>query len=179
MTQVRTSARPPPKHDLAYVHAILVDGVVRCIGKGQNARMYTHLIEARRSATRRARTMLLRPRMQRRLVDAVRSRADIREKIMIGGLSDRQAYWVESWLIAIFHRFWSQVCGAIDPEAKRNIGAIVEGIPALFVSLRHHVASSAKRCMSGAGHCDEGFRLCGCFDNRETRSKSLSTRRFS
>jgi hypothetical protein len=56
---------------------------------------------------------------------------------------------------------------------------LLKEIPALFVSLRHHGASRAKRCMSGAGHCDEGFRLCGCFDNRETRSKSLSTRRFS
>jgi hypothetical protein len=32
----------------SYIYAIIVDGVVRYIGKGRNGRMYTHLIEAKR-----------------------------------------------------------------------------------------------------------------------------------
>jgi hypothetical protein len=46
MTQVRTSARPPSETGSAYVYAILIDGMVRYIGKGRNERMYTHLLEA-------------------------------------------------------------------------------------------------------------------------------------
>jgi hypothetical protein len=36
----------------AYIYAIIVDGVVRYIGKGRNGRMYTHLIEAKRTSAR-------------------------------------------------------------------------------------------------------------------------------
>ena len=35
-----------------YVYEIRVDGVVRYIGKGCNDRIYSHLIEARRTASR-------------------------------------------------------------------------------------------------------------------------------
>jgi hypothetical protein len=38
-----------------YVYVIYVDGVVRYIGKGRNARMHFHVIEARRINSRRAR----------------------------------------------------------------------------------------------------------------------------
>jgi hypothetical protein len=106
MTQVRTSASPRSETRSAYVYAILVDGVVRYVGKGRNARMYTHLIEAKRSAARyRARTTQLSPRMHRRLVEAVRSGAEIKERIIVGGLTDRQALRIESRLSAAFHKF--------------------------------------------------------------------------
>ena len=116
MAQVRTSASPSSETRSAYVYAIFVDGVVRYIGKGRNARMYAHLIAAKRSAARcRARTMQLSPRMHRRLVEAVRSGADIQERIIVGGLTDRQALRIESQLSAEFHKFRTdQLWNTID-----------------------------------------------------------------
>ena len=35
-----------------YVYEIRVDGVVRYIGKGRNGRIYSHLIDAKRTASR-------------------------------------------------------------------------------------------------------------------------------
>ena len=55
------TAHPRSNHEIwkglqatrsAYVYAVLVDGVVRYVGKGRNGRMYSHLIEAKRSAAR-------------------------------------------------------------------------------------------------------------------------------
>jgi hypothetical protein len=116
MTQVRTSARPPSETGSAYVYAILIDGMVRYLGKGRNERMYAHLIEAMRSATRRrARPTRVGPRMHRRLVEAVRSGADIKEEIIVGGLTDQRAYRLESRLIAEFHKFRTdQLWNTID-----------------------------------------------------------------
>ena len=37
---------------IAYVYEIRVDGVVRYIGKGRNGRVYSHLIDAKRTATK-------------------------------------------------------------------------------------------------------------------------------
>ena len=37
---------------LCYVYEIRVDGVVRYIGKGRNDRIYSHLIDAKRTAIR-------------------------------------------------------------------------------------------------------------------------------
>src|SRR5271165_4687320 len=59
----------------SYIYAIVVDGVVRYIGKGRNGRMYTHLIEAKRTSARcPAETDHLYPRMHRKLVETVRAR---------------------------------------------------------------------------------------------------------
>lgn len=64
----------------AYVYAIIVDGVVRYIGKGRNGRMYTHLIEAKRTSARYPRgTPHLSPRMHRKLVEALRAGSRITE----------------------------------------------------------------------------------------------------
>ena len=48
----RVCKRPGSSTRSAYVYAVLVDGVVRYVGKGRNGRMYSHLIEAKRSAAR-------------------------------------------------------------------------------------------------------------------------------
>jgi hypothetical protein len=116
MAQARTFGTPRSETGSAYVYAILIDGMVRYIGKGRNGRTYAHLIEAKRSTTRcRARTTQLSPRMHRRLVEAVRSGADIKEEIIVGGLTDRQAYRLESRLIAEFHKFCTdQLWNTID-----------------------------------------------------------------
>ena len=116
MAQVRTSGPPRSETGSAYVYAILIDEVVRYIGKGRNGRMYAHLIEAKRSAARcGARTTQLSPRMHRRLVEAIRSGAVIKEEIIVGGLTDRQAYRLENRLIAEFHKFRTdQLWNTID-----------------------------------------------------------------
>ena len=55
------------------------------------------------------------PRMHRRLVEAVRSGADIKEEIIVGGLTDQRAYRLESRLIAEFHKFRTdQLWNTID-----------------------------------------------------------------
>src|ERR1700683_3773488 len=62
---------PRSERESAYVYVILINGIVRYIGKGQNGRMYAHLIEAKRSAARcGVKTTRLNPRMHRRLVEA-------------------------------------------------------------------------------------------------------------
>ena len=113
---MRTSGSPRSQTGSAYVYAILIDGMVRYIGKGRNGRMYSHLIDAKRSAIRCGRsTKHLTPRLHRRLVEAVRSSADIKEKIIVAGLTDRQAYRLENRLIAEFHKLWTdQLWNAID-----------------------------------------------------------------
>jgi hypothetical protein len=78
--------------------------------------MYAHLIEAKRSAARcGGRTTQLRPRLHRRLVEAVRSGADIKERIIVSELTDRQAYRIEKRLIAESHKFRTdQLWNTID-----------------------------------------------------------------
>jgi hypothetical protein len=89
----------------AYVYAVLVDGVVRYVGKGRNGRMYSHLIEAKRSAARCAPdTSGLYPRMHRKLVDAVRAGSQVTESAIVPGLTDKAAYRLESRIIGEFHK---------------------------------------------------------------------------
>jgi hypothetical protein len=88
-----------------YVYAVLVDGVVRYVGKGRNGRMYSHLIEAKRSAARCAPdTSGLYPRMHRKLVEAVRAGSQVSESIIVSGLTDKAAYQLESRIIGEFHK---------------------------------------------------------------------------
>jgi hypothetical protein len=90
---------------ISYIYAIVVDGVVRYIGKGRNGRMYTHLIEAARTSARcPANTAHLSPRMHRKLVETVRARSQITETVITSGLSDRAAYQLESRIIGEFHK---------------------------------------------------------------------------
>ena len=90
---------------LAYVYAVLVDGVVRYVGKGRNRRMYSHLIEATRSAARCApNTSGLSPRVHRKLVEAVRARSRVTESVIVSGLTDKAAYRLERWIISEFHK---------------------------------------------------------------------------
>jgi hypothetical protein len=90
----------------SYIYAIVVDGAVRYIGKGQNGRMYTHLIEAKRTSARcPANTSHVSPRMHRKLVETVRSGSQVTETVITSGLSDRAAYQLESRIIGEFHKF--------------------------------------------------------------------------
>jgi hypothetical protein len=90
----------------SYIYAIVVDGIVRYIGKGRNGRMHTHLIEAKRTSARcPANTAHLSPRMHRKLVETVRAGSQITEAVIISGLSDRATYQLESRIIGEFHKF--------------------------------------------------------------------------
>jgi hypothetical protein len=100
----------------SYVYAIIVDGVVRYIGKGRNGRMYNHLIEAKRTSGRcPADTDHLYPRMHRKLVETVRAGSQIIETVITSGLTDRAAYRLESRMIGEFHKFRAgQLWNTID-----------------------------------------------------------------
>src|SRR6516165_8839685 len=100
----------------SYVYAIIVDGVVRYIGKGRNGRMYTHLIEAKRTSARcPADTAHLYPRMHRKLVETVRAGSQIIETVITSGLTDQAAYRLESRMIGEFHKFRAgQLWNTID-----------------------------------------------------------------
>jgi hypothetical protein len=90
----------------SYIYAIIVDGVVRYIGKGRNGRMHTHLIEAKCTSARcPAETAHLYPRKHRKLVEAVRAGSQIIETVIASGLTDRAAYQLESRMIGEFHKF--------------------------------------------------------------------------
>ena len=114
-----TISRLPADRELrrsAYVYAILVDGVVCYIGKGRNGRLYTHLIEAKRSAAQPSPdTSGLYPRRHRKLVEAVRAGSQITEIVIISDLTDWEAYRIESRMIGEFHRFRAgQLWNTID-----------------------------------------------------------------
>jgi hypothetical protein len=81
-----------------YVYAIYIDEVVRYIGKGSNGRMYFHVIEAQRINGRRARgakTDQTSTRFYRKLAEAMRRGAAIREEIVLSGLTNKAAYRLE------------------------------------------------------------------------------------
>jgi len=89
----------------AYVYEIQVDGVVRYIGKGRNGRVYSHLIDAKRTALRPGiKVKNLSPFFRRKLVEAVKSRSTIEEKIIASNLTDQEAYGVEQQMIGELHK---------------------------------------------------------------------------
>ena len=80
----------------SYVYVIRVDGVVRYIGKGRNGRLYSHMIEAQRTANRPGvKIANLSPHFRKMLVSAVRRGANIKEKIITAKLTADAAYAME------------------------------------------------------------------------------------
>ena len=101
----RICRRPGTSTRSAYVYAVLVDGIVRYVGKGRNGRMNSHLTEAKRSAARCAPdTRGLYPLMHRKLVEAVRAGSQVTDSVIVSGLTDKAAYRLESWIIGEFHK---------------------------------------------------------------------------
>ena len=94
----------PSPDNVSYVYAVIVDGLVRYIGKGRGDRMFLHLREARRLAKRRVRINRISPFFHMMLVRALRARAAVREVILSYGLSDAEAYRVENELVGQFHK---------------------------------------------------------------------------
>jgi hypothetical protein len=104
-----------------YVYEIRVDGVVRYIGKGCNDRVYSHLIEAKRTASRPGvKVRNLSPHFRKMLVCAVRRVSIITEKIISSKLTDAEAYAMEWQMIWDYHkRHAGQLWNTID-ERGRN-----------------------------------------------------------
>jgi hypothetical protein len=99
-----------------YVYEIRVDGVVRYIGKGRNGRIYSHLIDAKRTASRSdVKTRNLFPHFRKMLVSAVRRGSKIAEKIVASNLTDGEAYRMEWRMIWNYHnRHAGQLWNTID-----------------------------------------------------------------
>jgi hypothetical protein len=89
----------------SYVYAIRVDGVVRYIGKGRNGRIYSHMIEALRTANKPGvKIANLSPHFRKKLVSAIRRGAKIKEKIVTANLSADAAYAIERHMIGSLHK---------------------------------------------------------------------------
>jgi hypothetical protein len=101
---------------VTYVYAIVVDDIIRYIGKGCGSRLLTRAINARRTAARSGiRVNSLSPRMHRRLVKAIRAGSHITEAIIAFGLSDNDTYRLEGEIITYFHRYQTgQLWNTID-----------------------------------------------------------------
>ena len=123
-----------------YVYAIHVNGVVRYIGKGSNGRLRFHVIEARRTNSRRtlgAKTDRTTTNFYRKLAEAMRHGATITEEIMVDGLTDQEAYRVEKQKIEQLHKqnggqLWNTIderfVGITWAEFKRKRSENIEAI---------------------------------------------------
>jgi hypothetical protein len=90
--------------------------VVRYIGKGCNGRIYSHLIDAKRTARRpEVKIRNLVPHMRKMLVSAVRRGSSIAEKIVASNLTDGEAYTMEQEMIGNYHKWHTgQLWNTID-----------------------------------------------------------------
>jgi hypothetical protein len=125
-----------------YVYEIRVDGVVRYIGKGCNDRVYSHLIEAKRTASRPGvKVRNLSPHFRKMLVCAVRRGSIITEKIISSKLTDAEAYAMEWQMIwglpqaarwpALEHdrRTWQESRGFAEQVVKPGLSPIPTATP--------------------------------------------------
>ena len=99
-----------------YVYEIRIDGVVRYIGKGRNGRIYSHLIDAKRTASRsEVKIGNLSPHFRKMLVSAVRRGLNIAEIMVASNLTDGEAYTIEQEMIGNYHkRYAGQLWNTID-----------------------------------------------------------------
>ena len=119
MKKDATLKSPPPPAGgmpISYVYQIRVDGVVRYVGKGRNGRVYSHLIDAKRTAARPGvKIRNVWPFFRQQLVRAVSRGSKIQEEILFSSLTDAEAYRIEGQLIGKFHRHYSgQLWNTID-----------------------------------------------------------------
>jgi hypothetical protein len=99
-----------------YVYEIRIDGVVRYIGKGRNGRIYSHLIDAKRTAGRPdVKIRNLFPHFRKMLVSAVRRGSIIAENMVTSNLTDGEAYAIEQEMIGNYHKQYAgQLWNTID-----------------------------------------------------------------
>lgn len=95
-----------------YVYAILVDGVVRYIGKGRNARMTEHMTIARRITALRSKGHKIRGSLfYNKLAKALATGAVVEPKMIVGGLTDDAAFDLERHEIATRDGLWNLFSG--------------------------------------------------------------------
>jgi hypothetical protein len=103
-----------------YVYEIRVDGVIRYLGKGRNGRIYSHFIDAKRTASRPdVKIRNLFPHFRKMLVSAVRRGSKITEKIIASNLTNGEAYSMEWQMIWNYHKHHAgQLWNTIDERGK-------------------------------------------------------------
>lgn len=104
----------------AYVYAIVVDGVVRYIGKGIGRRLFRHrthalLVTRRRAEGRQVKSSLF----YNKLAKALARGDSVEERIVFNGLSESQAYEIEREEIASAPKgqLWNVFEGGIGPTS--------------------------------------------------------------
>lgn len=106
----------------AYVYAVLVDGVVRYIGKGTSRRRRDHLYKATRIVKYGpAKAVQMRAtRFHKRLAEALAAGAVITDRLLAGGLSDACAYERERAEIAKLPagQLWNIDLGGHGPTSE-------------------------------------------------------------
>jgi hypothetical protein len=107
----------------AYLYEIHVDGVLRYIGKGRNDRMYSHMKAAKCTEKRcGVETAHLYPHLHRKLVESIRAGSKVQEIVVLGGLSDKEAYQLEKQRILEKHRDHSgQLWNTIDERYRPTV----------------------------------------------------------
>jgi len=96
----------------SYVYAVVVDGVIRYIGKGSGNRMQVHMQIVRSIVRRRAAGKAVRTsHFYNRLTRAWLEGAKISEIVLVDGLTDEQAFAMEISKIAACRDLWNVTLG--------------------------------------------------------------------
>jgi hypothetical protein len=104
----------------AYVYAILVDGIVRYIGKGSGDRMRYHLKIVRSIVRRRAAgEAVSTTKFYNRLAKSWRAGADIQMHVIADGLTDQEAFDREVVEIASANGLWNEAPGGHGFSAEQ------------------------------------------------------------
>ena len=100
----------------AYVYQIIVDGVVRYVGKGTGKRATSHIAIVRSIIRRRAAGETVRAtHFQNRLAKAYRDGADIQIEIVADGMTDAAAFDLEVAQVARHRGLWNMTAGGDAP----------------------------------------------------------------
>lgn len=109
----------------AYVYELVVDGIVRYIGKGTNGRLNVHLKIAKGINKRRARGEKVKTtKFYNKLAKEVLNKVIISSKIIIANLSDEEAFEQEVIAIASFPngQLWNVMTGGNGATAEYTKG---------------------------------------------------------
>lgn len=148
----------------AYVYAIVVDGVVRYIGKGIRNRMNDHVSIARQLISKRANGQKVRGSLfYNKLAKAIKNGAVVEPRMLVSGLSDDEAYDRERYEIESFDGdLWNVFSGGrgstredclkswADPERRRRHKETMAEFLAR-PDVRQRISEGTKRGLSRPG----------------------------